>query len=158
MRIKTIRTYQQWMDEYSLSHNHPLNQKLHKICVPTILQSVIGFFWSLPTPDFFGFLPFLNWGTLFVSACLAFYLNLNPLMAFGMLIQTVVMCLICHYLSQIEYLLSFCSVLFILAWVGQFYGHKIEGKRPSFINDLAFLLIGPLWVTRFFFKKMGINV
>jgi uncharacterized membrane protein YGL010W len=41
-------------------------------------------------------------------------------------------------------------VLFIIAWIGQFYGHKIEGKKPSFFKDLQFLLIGPAWV----FKKM----
>ena len=35
--------------------------------------------------------------------------------------------------------------LFVLAWIGQFYGHKVEGKKPSFFKDLQFLLIGPLW-------------
>jgi uncharacterized membrane protein YGL010W len=52
----------------------------------------------------------------------------------------------------------FCSFVFIISWIAQFWGHKIEGKKPSFLQDLAFLLIGPLWVTRFLYKKMGINV
>ncbi len=37
-------------------------------------------------------------------------------------------------------------IIFAIAWIGQFYGHKVEGKKPSFIKDLQFLLIGPLWV------------
>jgi uncharacterized membrane protein YGL010W len=37
-------------------------------------------------------------------------------------------------------------LIFVVAWVGQFYGHHIEGKKPSFLKDLQFLLIGPAWV------------
>jgi uncharacterized membrane protein YGL010W len=36
--------------------------------------------------------------------------------------------------------------VFVFGWIGQFYGHAVEGKRPSFVKDLLFLLIGPLWV------------
>ena len=34
----------------------------------------------------------------------------------------------------------------MIAWIGQFIGHKIEGAKPSFFEDLQFLLIGPAWV------------
>lgn len=153
-----MRTFNQWMDEYGVSHMNPVNQKIHKVCVPAIMLTVIGFLWCIPRPDIFEKVPFLNWGTLFVVWCLGFYLILNFLMFIGMAIQTVLMCVICHYLYQTGYLLHFCIVVFVVAWIGQFYGHKIEGKKPSFLDDLAFLLIGPLWVTRFFYKKIGINV
>ncbi len=43
------------------------------------------------------------------------------------------------------------------AWVGQFVGHKIEGKKPSFLKDVQFLLIGPAWLLSFVFKKLGIT-
>ena len=46
--------------------------------------------------------------------------------------------------------------LFVIAWVGQFYGHKIEGKKPSFFDDLQFLLIGPLWVAEPWLRRQGI--
>ena len=52
----------------------------------------------------------------------------------------------------------FCGVLFVLAWVGQFIGHKIEGKKPSFFEDLQFLLVGPVWLLRFVYERMGLPV
>ena len=47
--------------------------------------------------------------------------------------------------------------VFILAWIGQFIGHKIEGKKPSFFEDIQFLLIGPAWLLSFIYKKLGIK-
>jgi uncharacterized membrane protein YGL010W len=43
--------------------------------------------------------------------------------------------------------------IFVVAWIGQFYGHKVEGMKPSFIKDLQFLLIGPLWVIEKIVRK-----
>jgi uncharacterized membrane protein YGL010W len=50
-----------------------------------------------------------------------------------------------------------CLIIFVLAWIGQFYGHKVEGKKPSFFKDMQFLLIGPMWLISFIYKKMKIN-
>lgn len=47
--------------------------------------------------------------------------------------------------------------LFIITWILQFVGHKIEGKKPSFLKDLQFLLIGPIWLLSFILKKLGIR-
>lgn len=146
------------MAEYKVSHMNPVNQKIHKVCVPVIMLTVIGFLWSIPRPEIFNSVPYLNWATLFVICCLGFYLTLNVIMTVGMLVQTIIMCVICELIYRTGYLLHFCTIVFILAWIGQFWGHKIEGKKPSFLTDLVFLLIGPLWVTRFFYKKIGINV
>ena len=153
-----MRTYNQWMDEYGVSHQNHTNQLIHKICVPLIMLTVVGFLWCIPTPALFASVPFLNWATIFVVACLCFYLTLNLVQFLGMIVQTFIMCFICHNLYQAGILLPFCIIVFVLAWIGQFWGHKIEGKKPSFLQDLAFLLIGPLWVTRFFYRKIGINV
>jgi uncharacterized membrane protein YGL010W len=50
-----------------------------------------------------------------------------------------------------------CGVLFVLAWIGQFVGHAIEGKRPSFIKDLQFLLIGPMWLLADVYRRLGVR-
>ena len=47
-------------------------------------------------------------------------------------------------------------IIFFVAWVGQFYGHKVEGKKPSFLKDIQFLLIGPAWLMHFIYKRLGI--
>ena len=51
----------------------------------------------------------------------------------------------------------FSLFVFVVAWIGQFVGHKIEGKKPSFFEDLQFLLIGPAWLMHFLYKKAGIS-
>ena len=153
-----MRTFSQWMDEYQVSHNHPVNKKIHKVCVPLIMLTVLGFLWAIPTPDFFLQVPFLNWATIFTLLCLIFYFSLNAIMALTMLVMTGMMLWICHLLDQAGVLLSFSIVVFVLSWIGQFYGHKLEGKKPSFFQDLAFLLIGPLWVMRSFYGLIGIRI
>jgi uncharacterized membrane protein YGL010W len=153
-----MRTFNQWMDEYGVSHKNPTNQFIHKICVPLIMLTVIGFLWLIPVPEAFERFAFLNWATIFTTACLFFYLSLSFSMFLGMLILSTLMCAICYQLNQLGILLEFSLVVFILAWAGQFYGHKIEGKKPSFLQDLAFLLIGPLWVLRFFYTKLGFKI
>lgn len=153
-----MRTFNQWMSEYGVSHRNPTNQFIHKICVPLIMLTVIGFFKLIPTPEAFQSIPHLNWATLFVTGCLIFYLTLNLAMFVGMIILTAIMYAIILQLETMGILLPFSIIVFIISWVGQFYGHKVEGKKPSFLQDLAFLLIGPLWVLRFFYKKIGMNI
>jgi uncharacterized membrane protein YGL010W len=46
--------------------------------------------------------------------------------------------------------------VFVLAWIGQFIGHKIEGKKPSFFDDLRYLLIGPLFVLAVLYRRLRI--
>ena len=36
---------------------------------------------------------------------------------------------------------------FALGWVIQFVGHYYEGRKPAFVDDLAGLLVGPMFVT-----------
>ena len=48
--------------------------------------------------------------------------------------------------------------IFVIAWIGQFLGHKIEGKKPAFFKDLQFLLIGPLWLLSFIYNKLNIKI
>ncbi|MHB8570343.1 MAG: Mpo1-like protein, partial [Metallibacterium sp.] len=55
-----------------------------------------------------------------------------------------------------EHLLILAGVVFVLAWIGQFIGHAIEGQRPSFLTDLAYLLIGPAWLVSKLLKRARI--
>jgi uncharacterized membrane protein YGL010W len=153
-----MRSFNQWMAEYGVSHQNPTNQLIHKICVPLIMLSVIGLIWSIPTPEIFQTVPYLNWATIFVAGCLVFYMTLNFVMFVGMLILTALMIWICQQFENAGILLPASIGIFIVSWIAQFYGHKVEGKKPSFLQDLAFLLIGPLWVLRFFYAKLGIRV
>ena len=151
-----MRTYTEWMDEYALSHQNPTNVLIHKICVPLIMLSVIGLLWCIPSPTLFLRVQGLNWATLFVSGALCFYFLLNRLMFVGMMVQSVLMLTLTSWMASRGVLLQVSLIIFVVSWLFQFWGHKIEGKKPSFADDLAFLLIGPLWVQRALFKKIGI--
>jgi uncharacterized membrane protein YGL010W len=151
-----MKTYQDWMSEYGVSHQNPTNQLVHKICVPLIMFSVLGLLWIIPVPA--SWPAYLNVATIVSALALAFYFSLHPMMGIGMVFQASIMLSICHAIAPSGLLLPLCIGIFVLAWIGQFWGHKIEGKKPSFLQDLVFLLIGPLWVMRFLYARLGYKV
>ena len=148
-----MKTAQQWFDEYAVSHQNETNKTIHYICVPAIFFSVIGLLFSIPATfleNTFGlYNPLLeNWAAIIAVLILLFYLRLGFWHFINMLLLTT-LCIIGNYwLSGFGNLAWISLAIFIIAWIGQFYGHKVEGKKPSFIKDLQFLLIGPLWVIK----------
>lgn len=127
-----MKSIGEWFDEYSESHQNPINKKIHWVCVPAILFSIIGIiahFSALLT-------------ALLVVLTLIFYAQLDLVLAVAMAALLVVMAWLIYVLPVG---VGFYIALFVFAWIGQFYGHKVEGKKPSFFKDLQFLLIGPVW-------------
>ncbi|MBI1305199.1 MAG: DUF962 domain-containing protein [Bacteroidetes bacterium] len=155
-----MRTLKDWFDEYAESHMNPFNKKVHYICVPVIFFSIVGLIMSIPHSALTDLLPtaspvLINYAfpvLLFVNV---FYMRLSPAMGLNMLIFSA-MCLIGNYLLSgfVELWVS-SLILFSAGWIGQFYGHKVEGKKPSFFKDLQFLLIGPAWVIHNIFNTTG---
>ena len=143
-----MKTLSEWLDLYSVSHQNPTNKLVHKICVPAITFTVFGFFWCIPVPDFMSFHPYLNWATIFGIFTLVFYARLSMLLLLLMSIKVAVMLYLCQFFASVTDLFYLSLILFLVAWIGQFWGHKIEGKKPSFFQDLQFLLIGPIWVVK----------
>jgi len=145
-----MKSLETWFDEYAVSHQNETNIKIHFICVPAIFFSVVGLFMCIPDYGLFNFLkyPILqNWAfpvlTIFL---LGFYFRLSLKLGFQMLLFSAFCLVLNYYISYYLPLLPFSLILFAVAWIGQFYGHKVEGKKPSFIKDLQFLLVGPAWV------------
>lgn len=155
VRMKTV---QQWLAEYGESHQNETNKLLHWICVPIIVVSLVGLLWSLPVPQGMREIsPLLNWGTLLLVFGVLYYLRLSTSLALGMLVFSVLVTLCVLALTHLPWpLWAVCATLFIVAWIGQFVGHHVEGKRPSFFKDLQFLMIGPLWLMSFVFRKLRI--
>jgi uncharacterized membrane protein YGL010W len=142
-----MKTLDQWLSDYSVSHQNKTNQRLHKLCVPLIFFSVLGMLWDWQ---------YMDVRAAYVVAALGmiFYATLGLKAFFIMLIQVSLSFAILRFWSMQQDTVFFpCLYLFIFAWLGQFLGHKIEGKKPSFFEDMQFLLIGPLWVFAFVFRK-----
>jgi uncharacterized membrane protein YGL010W len=153
-----MRTVEQWLQEYGESHRDATNKTLHWICVPIIVVSLIGLLWSLPTPASWREIsPLLNWGSLFLAASILYYMMMSVSLALGMALFVALVMLSIVGLQNLPWpLWSVCIALFVLAWIGQFIGHHYEGKRPSFFKDIQFLLIGPLWLLSFVYRKLRI--
>ena len=142
-----MRDVQQWFDGYSGDHQNPTNRGIHWICVPVILWCVIAVLWAIPVPAAFS-RPGL-WAGLAMFLAWVFYWRLSRPLGLAMLALFVVFGFIAHLAYAAlgpRHLLVLAGALFVAAWIGQFVGHRIEGRRPSFLTDLAYLLIGPAWL------------
>ena len=159
-----MNTMQDWLDAYGESHQNPTNKAIHWICVPTIFFSILGLLASIPH-DFIAsavptaLAPYAHFGTIFVLFGILFFVRLSLVMTLGMLFISFVFLFLQTKLAALSFAPLWASnlTLFVIAWIGQFYGHKVEGAKPSFFDDLKFLLIGPAWLMSFIFNRVGIK-
>ncbi|MCK6593843.1 MAG: DUF962 domain-containing protein [Bacteriovoracaceae bacterium] len=141
-----MKTLNQYLALYAESHQNKLNKNIHYICVPLIMWTVLVLldFVSLPI------------GTLaYVLVILSFvFYNVIKTPVLDSLLM-MILSLVMIALSRIfnDSRMHVAITIFVMAWIGQFVGHKIEGKKPSFFQDLLFLLIGPMWILQSFKRK-----
>lgn len=151
----------QWyLDKYGESHLNATNKLIHWVCVPSIVFSLLGMIYAIPFPVERTF--FANWTAVFIAITIFYYLRLSLPMAAGMIAVTGAMLwginAIYHATGEsASQLAQVCLGIFVVAWIGQFIGHKIEGKKPSFFEDVQFLMIGPAWLLHFIYQKLGIK-
>jgi len=156
-----MRKIEQLFSEYGESHQNGINKTIHWICVPLIFWTILGFISYIPAPHFY--IP--SFGYISIASIIAlvivsiFYFRLSVVVGLIMIFLMLIM----------EYFISLCNlqfgtkswivylVVFIITWILQFVGHKIEGKKPSFLKDLQFLLVGPIWLLGFILRKVGIK-
>jgi uncharacterized membrane protein YGL010W len=140
-----MRTIDSLLAQYRESHRNPTNELIHFVCVPVIVFSLLGLLWSIH--------PLV---ALAVSgAAMWYYFKLSPPFAAGMLAMTVLMLALLSVMPRYT-VLPVSIAIFVVAWIGQFIGHQIEGKKPSFFDDLRFLLIGPLFVLSFLYRRLRV--
>jgi uncharacterized membrane protein YGL010W len=154
-----MRSLDQWLIEYGDSHRNPTNEMLHIVCVPAIVLAVLGLLWCVPVPAAFrGLAPGVNWASLAALAALGYYATLSLRLAIGMLPTLALGLALIAALERLAVpLWQTCVAIFVVAWIGQFVGHAVEGKRPSFFKDVQFLLIGPLWLLSLLFRRLGLR-
>ena len=153
-----MKTIYNWLDAYGESHQNPINKKIHWICVPLIMLSLLGLL-SLIEFNFAKYYK-INLASILIILAIIFYIRLSISITVGMVLLSGWCIQIINTLesSYDSYeLFKIYTIAFIIAWIGQFIGHKIEGKKPSFFDDLKFLLIGPAWLLSFIYKKLGIK-
>ena len=153
-----MRSIDDWFDSYSRDHQHPTNRLIHWICVPAILWAVIAALWLVPVSPSIGRPGF--WCGLVMVGALSFYWRLSRPLGVAMLVVFVLLALLSEGLLRTlgpQRLLWLALGVFVAAWIGQFIGHLIEGRRPSFLTDLAYLLIGPAWLAGKVLRRLGVT-
>lgn len=146
-----MRTQQQYLDEYRRTHSNPTNAMVHTICVPIILFASFGMLWTLPIGLWLGLTDpygaWMNGATIVAVLALVFYATLSVRAALYMAATFVVCAAVVITLQGVGVpVLWLCIAIWIAAWLGQFYGHHVEGAKPAFLDDVVFLLIGPLFI------------
>lgn len=161
-----MKTAEEWIEEYGVSHQNPINKLIHWICVPLIMLSLLSLISIIPFPfknyellTVGDLVVKINWMTLFLAYSIFFYLRLSFSIAIGMLLIAILMITSISWIEFFDQTIWKLSLfIFIVSWIGQFVGHKIEGQKPSFFEDIQFLLIGPAWLLSFIYKKLGIKL
>ncbi|WP_395807258.1 DUF962 domain-containing protein [Daejeonella sp.] len=155
-----------YFDKYSESHQNHTNELIHWICVPAIVFSLFGLVWAIPFPylEFLGkYNGYVNWASFLIAFAIYYYYKLSPVLSYLMLLLMmffsagIVSLEKMHNTAGWPQMWQICLGIFIISWIGQFIGHKIEGKKPSFLDDIKFLLIGPIWLLHFILKKAKIK-
>ena len=150
-----------WLNAYGKSHQNPTNKAIHWLCVPAItftllgLLSLVNYSFMINNGNYN-----INLATVLIIIAIFFYLRLSISLSIGMIIFTRICINFINIFSETysnQELFKYYIITFVIAWIGQFIGHKIEGKKPSFFEDLQFLLIGPLWILSQLYNKLGIK-
>ena len=155
-----MRKIDQLFAEYAESHQNQTNKFIHRICVPLIFFTIVGFISLIPAPHFcapyFGCISIASIVALVLVSIFYFTLSwrISIIMLFFMLLMEHFAYAINVHFKENSWIIYLS--IFVITWIFQFIGHKIEGKKPSFLKDLQFLLIGPIWLLHFILKKIGI--
>jgi len=149
---QTDRRIDRLLAEYGESHKNETNKAVHWICVPLIVWAIFAMLWALPMP---GNMPGFNLAVVALVLALGYYAALSVPLAFGFALFGLGCILVTLAVQSVASLWLVAGVAFFGAWVAQFWGHKIEGKKPSFFKDIQFLLVGPAWLLHFLYRRAG---
>ena len=133
------------LEQYGETHQNPVNKAIHWVCVPLIMWSALAALWVASPIAAYALITF----------AVIYYAIMSFPLALGMLALAALMIAPLPWLGP--HVLWIALGVFVAAWVGQFVGHAIEGRKPKFLQDLQFLLIGPAWLLQFVYRAAGIR-
>lgn len=139
------RKVDQLLAHYEESHRHPVNERIHFVAIPLIMVSLLGLLFALH--------PWVAYA--FVAASMVYYARLSAAFLLAMAVLSVLGLALVHAMGP--HVLPLSIAIFVGAWIGQFVGHKVEGKKPSFFEDLQYLWVGPIFVLSRLFLKLGVR-
>ena len=131
---------------YAQSHRDPRNGAIHCVAIPLIMLSLVGLIYSIHP-----------WAAyVFLAASLVYYVRIGS-WVFLATMAVISAAAIALVQALGNALLPASVAVFVAAWIAQFVGHKLEGKKPSFFEDLQYLWVGPLFVLAKLFARLGVR-
>ncbi|GAA6186670.1 Mpo1-like protein [Aliiglaciecola sp. NS0011-25] len=152
-----MRRVETLLNEYGESHQNKTNVLIHGIAVPAIYFVTFALIWSIPTPEFLNHFE-ITWAHVISIPVLWYYFKLSGPIGAAMTLFTILCFGGIRLLAYLDISVwQFSLALFVVMWILQFVGHKIEGKKPSFLKDIQFLLVGPAWWWVHWLKRFNIQ-
>jgi uncharacterized membrane protein YGL010W len=139
------RRIDQLLAHYEESHRDPRNERIHFVAIPLIMLSLLGLLSAIH--------PWVAYA--FVAASMVYYARLSLVWLLTMAVLSAIGLALVHAMG--EHVLTISAAIFVAAWIAQFVGHRMEGRKPSFFEDLQYLWIGPIFVVSKLFLKLGIR-
>lgn len=141
----SARKVDQLLAHYEESHRHPVNERIHFVAIPLIILSLLGLLHAIH--------PWAAYA--FVLASLVYYARLSAVFLLAMALLSATALALVWAMGRYE--LPISAAIFVAAWIAQFVGHKLEGRKPSFLEDLQYLWVGPIFVLSKLFLRLGIR-
>jgi len=142
---ENARRVDRLLAHYGESHQNPANEVIHFVAIPLIMLSLLGLVFALH--------PYLAY--FLIAASMVYYLRLSLVFFASMALWSAMLIALVHLMG--EWIFPLSLAIFVGAWIMQFVGHTLEGKKPSFLEDVQYLWIGPLFVLSKLFGKLGVR-
>jgi uncharacterized membrane protein YGL010W len=120
--------------EYGAYHQDARNRICHMIGIPTIVLGVMAMLHVRAVGP-------TDLAVLAAIATLVYYAVIDLR---GALVSTVAFAALYAVAMHLSWQVGLGA--FVLGWVFQLVGHRFEGSKPKFLENLVYLLIGPLYI------------
>ena len=127
--------------------------------IPLVVSALIGMLWSAPFPASLAEQsPALNYATLFLMATFVYYCVLSLPLAFGGLLFLIAIAVPSAWLASAGWpLWPIASALFAPAFCWQLLESRRATGRLLIFRNLQYLMLGPVWLLRAAYRRLGLR-
>ena len=150
-----MKSLKDLMASYSAYHRHPHNRLTHFIGVPVIMFAL--FFIMSYLRIVIGEVE-VTFAMAFVFVVLAYYFLLDFTITTPLALVVAAMLFFAHDLSNRFTLWQGAALFFLMFVLGAFFqllGHKIEGRKPAFLDNVFQIFAAPLFLATEVFFLLG---
>jgi uncharacterized membrane protein YGL010W len=153
-----MKSYAEQITTYAAYHRDVRNVWTHFVGIPLIVYAVLQWLSLIPLVQVHGHTVTL--AHVFCLGGLVYYFLLDKVMALVMAVTVGSLLWLALSVKQhMGWPTAFGAgvATFVLGWALQLLGHKYEGRKPAFVDDLNQLMIGPLFLVTEVAFAMGLR-